>query len=153
MASDWISKAVFLRKSGRTYQEIGKELGIARHAVHEALRGQGGFSCAQIEEMRERYVSGEALTTIAKDYSIDETAVSDIALGITYKDCPGPISEARRGSKLRPDARMLSPDDVKVIRNLAGLVSTREMAHIYGCSRGLIRRVIARKIYKDIDDD
>jgi len=35
MASDWISKAVFLRKSGRTYQEIGEELGIARHAVRE----------------------------------------------------------------------------------------------------------------------
>ena len=53
------------------------------------------FTPTQVERIRERAAAGELKKVVAFDYGVSIEAIRDVTIGVTYRDCGGPITNHR----------------------------------------------------------
>ena len=75
--------------TGRTIKMC--QLGCVKLSSHKSTRRK--LSDEQVKNLREERKNGEQLKNLSKKYNITSGATRKIVIGLTYKDCQGPIEE------------------------------------------------------------
>lgn len=123
-----ISRAVELRESGLSYQEVAEKLGVSKNQAEHAIRLGGSvkprLSLEQKEQIRTRRLQGETVDSIAKDFGVAATTIHRITKDLDLKH-------------LKTDTKSLLEDYGK------GL-SYKDLGNKYGLTPRSVNSVITR---------
>jgi transposase-like protein len=116
MTEEKVQELRELRAEGALLSDLAERYGISVALVSKIALGDfwkdaGGpltrkavgrrnqLTDVQVQAIRERYASGEAQTSLAREFSISNALASMICQGQVYADSGGPISAPSRGRK------------------------------------------------------
>lgn len=113
----------------------------------------------QVESIRNRYVNGEKLTHLAKEYNVSPSTIWNICIGNTYMDYPGPIivkgqKGSGNGSTILTEAIVLKIRELHLEYSQEqkpyGYATWKVGKHFEGVSPSAIRHIISRRTWKHI---
>lgn len=89
-------------------------------------------------------------TMLAKKFGVHISTIENIFAGNTWKNLSDPDGTVARRQKKDTKIK-LTPDDVREIRLLHGTMRMRDIAAKFGVSLPLIEKIMARKVWRDIE--
>lgn len=106
----------------------------------------------EVWDVRQRYIDGESIDNIFKDFNnryTNKDVFKRIILGKTYVS----VGNIPNKEQIRHTNAKLTDIQVKEIRNSykKGIISYRELGEKYGLSESSIAAIIKRETYKNVD--
>lgn len=115
MAKTNIARAEELRKEGKTYEQIAKEIGVTKQAVHSALKNNG--------RLRRRYeaIFEECPYNGLRNFLLENKYVKISGLSINIFGHCEPKAMAKVNRLLRGDDVLMSVRNIKTLEKFTGM--------------------------------
>lgn len=131
---------------------LGTHADNMRDMIEKGRGGQQKLTIAQVQEIREKYATGEySHGDLAKQYNVSDANIGLIVQGKTYSWLPNPafgVKVKRRGARGESHAhsKLTTEIVVEIRRRYAeGKVSQHELADEYGIRQSTVSDIIRRR--------
>lgn len=91
------------------------------------------FTPAQVVRIRERAAAGELKKVLAYDYGASSETIRDVTIGVTYRDCGGPLTTHSNA--------MTAEERATVIALVKQGESMRAISRAVGRHHGTVRKI------------